>query len=342
MLSLISALRRWIAGGRRVLTGRIGIERRVTKHFKRQIRVEAERIRILEERLRILESTAFVSHSDTIERFAQMLRPVPNSHDFERIGSSRDGGYLIPRDLPRPDGVISIGVGPECSADEAMAERGVPVWQFDHTVLQSPSDHPNIKFRRLGVRSSLEPSRKDLQSLRNLLSLVVPSESDRLWLFFDAEGVEWDVLVDQEADLDRFDVISIELHRISWLTHPEFREIMLNGLERLRSSHAPVAWHPNNFAPTIILGNHYVCDVLEVTFVKTSLIVLAGSDGASLEDLAQPNNPHGYQAPEPFSVCSENPYGDMPFSLRTSIAQGFSRKQSAHPPRLADSVDSAG
>lgn len=51
-----------------------------------------------------------------------------------RVGLSADGGYVLPDDFDGVQGMLSIGVGPDVSFDHALAQKGIPSYQYDHTV----------------------------------------------------------------------------------------------------------------------------------------------------------------------------------------------------------------
>jgi hypothetical protein len=285
------------------------VSRTASKALERT-KVLEHRVRVLEEKLRFLESLSHlrrVERSGLVAQLGDLLRPVPSGHLFERIGSSGDGGYVVPSDVPLPRTVISVGVGHECSADDALAERGVNVWQFDHTVTSSPSEHLNVRFIRRGLGGS--DAGGDLASLAELLGLVEEPLGD-MWLMLDAEGVEWDTLADDSAPLGDFQVIVIEFHMLGAAAVPELLNVMLRGARRLAMSHVPIAWSANNFAPIYAFSGLVVPDVLEVTFVAKTLFK-PGTGTVPLR-LYRLNNEHGPVPPTPFTSVEWNPYGATP------------------------------
>ncbi len=273
-------------------------------------KVLEHQVRVLEEKLRFLESLSHLRQADQsglVAELGDLLRPVPSGHLFERIGSSADGGYVVPGDVPLPRTVISIGVGHECSADDALAQRGVNVWQFDHTVTSSPSAHPNVRFVRRGLGKA--DAEGNLAPLAELIRLVNEPLGD-VWLMLDAEGVEWDALADDSAPVEDFQVISIEFHMLGAVVVPELLNVMLRGLSRMALSHVPIAWSANNFAPVYVVAGHAIPDVLEVTFIAKSLF--KQGRGTVPSSLYRKNNKYGPTLPTPFSSLGWNPYGATP------------------------------
>jgi len=264
------------------------------------------RVRILEERIYALEMSLLSQDSVRVERLANLLRPQKNAHNFVRFGSDGDGGYVLPTDLVRPDVVISIGVGSECSVDEALAEIGARVIQFDHTVSASPSEHVNISFFQTGLSGA--SGGVQTRPLEELLRLADESDTSGMWLLLDAEGVEWELLKDERAPLHQFSVVTVEFHRLSWImSEGPHAEVMLNGLERLMELFIPVGWNANNYAPALAIGGYWVPDVLEVTFISKEFFSAGTTLGYNAH--VQQNNPLAGPLPDPFSKAPENPYG---------------------------------
>lgn len=266
--------------------------------------------RLLSGRLDALEGLLLRTASEMILEAAALLRPISSSHEFVRVGGDHDGGYVVARDLAGPDAAMSIGVGQDVSADEELASWGVCVWQFDHTVAESPATSDRITFTRIGV--GVERS-AELAPIEHLLTMMDTDPEDSVWLLLDAEGVEWDVLTFSRPTIERFDQIVIEFHLLRLLSEPMRGEVMLQALRALAATHVPVAWHPNNFAPVQIIGGHFVPDVLEVTFVAKRCF--RPGIGLPATSLYAPNDPHGPRVPEPFAPVALSPYGPTPRCL---------------------------
>lgn len=265
---------------------------------------------LLKLRVDRIEGLLTPNAAESVGRVADALRPVPSRHDFRRIGAENDGGYVIAADLGCPTAVVSIGVGPECSADVELAKWGARVFQFDHTVNRSPSTHANIQFFPIGLGN--RPS--DLtQPLDDLVRIAGIEEGTDAWLMIDAEGVEWDLLRFQAEAVSRFSQISIEFHLLSLLSDESAAGVMATCVEKLRSSHVPVAWHVNNFAPVHAIGGFWVPDVIEVSFVHSSRF--RPGDALPNAALFSQNNPVGPKVVEPFSPASLSPLGSMPEAL---------------------------
>jgi hypothetical protein len=141
--------------------------------------------------------------------------------------------------------------------------------------------------------------------LKELLEIAEVARTDDVWLMMDIEGSEWEVLDDLSAPLERFSQISVEIHRLGWLADPVVGARMLRGLARIRETHVPVYWHPNNFSPALCMGWRWVPDVLEVTYVAKQSFV--PGTGMAPSVLTMPNDQNAEELPEPFSFASTSP-----------------------------------
>ena len=105
------------------------------------------------------------------------------------------------------------------------------------------------------------------------------------------------------------------LHHVTghhpWLGGARTSTKMIEEIRRLRSTHTPIWWNPNNFAPTLQLQGRIVPDVLEVAFVRND-VFKSGSMRAD-RGMGGLNNPQGPVLLEPFSIAPRNPYGTSGF-----------------------------
>ena len=184
---------------------------------------------------------------------------------FVRVGGRSDGGYVMDRDLD-VEGAISIGVGDDVSWDRALAERGIPVAAFDHTISELPSGVPGLEFRKLGLGVRSEG---DLLALMDLIEMAGFVDSARLILKVDIEGNEWKAFADTETlDLRQFTQIAMELHDLNRLSSPTSADVMLRALRRIAGSHMPIHMHANNYGRLFRTTSYWFVDTLELLFVR--------------------------------------------------------------------------
>lgn len=240
------------------------------------------RIEIMERRSGIVEDS-----KAWIGRFIEALTPYQFlEFPLERLGSTHDGGYVLPSpDVCKLSGVLSIGVGDNNDVDVVLAESGLQVHAWDHTVSKLPREDSRITFHQVGLGNQGSPSH--LLSFDEIVVESFGKDSSGLLLLLDAEGAEWQALSSCEASaLERFDVIAIEFHELGdLLIDPDMK---LSVLERLGRYFAPVAIHGNNHSAEWKLDDLTLPDALEVTYVRRTLLSSQGKVGNCSKKLFSP------------------------------------------------------
>jgi hypothetical protein len=216
-----------------------------------------------------------ITASAAYQRCALIVRELAPADieggQFVRIGRDYDGGYIMLDGFgsQTTDAAFAFGVGRDASWEAQVADRGIDVYMFDHTVEQPPMRHQRCHFVPLGVTGTKRSER--LRTLERLVSDHGMSESKRLMLKMDIEGAEWDVLEQASSStLDQFTQIVIEFHRLVRAVYRE-RELerVIRVLRKLNITHQCVHVHGNTNVPRppVWLGNLVLPDALEVTYV---------------------------------------------------------------------------
>lgn len=196
-----------------------------------------------------------------------LIRPAtPVGLSKVRIGNPHgDGGYVMLDDWEDVVGAVSIGIGGDVSWDLAIAERGIDVFQYDHTVPCPPISHPRFRFHSIGIG----PDDSADSRLRSLEQIVgdIPLDGD-LILKMDVEGTEWATLPTAHSPvMHRFAQIVIEAHEP--LAGSDANRLHnLGVLSTLRRTHEVVHVHANNYAPVESFAGVRVPSVLEITYLR--------------------------------------------------------------------------
>lgn len=199
----------------------------------------------------------------------RMIRPHRMAGTSKvRIGNDFDGGYVLPETALDCDVVLSVGIGIDVSFDFHMAERGAVIFQFDHTVEQPPTPHPNFVFQKLGWGSCTEG---EFLNFNDICARLTSFGARRL-LKFDIEGAEYDVFdtVDPD-DLATFEVITCEMHDLDQLANPEFFGKVKRFLGKLTLNHVPIHLHGNNYRRFAIVEGVPIPEVLEISLLRRDL-----------------------------------------------------------------------
>ena len=193
------------------------------------------------------------------------------------MGKDGDGGYVSIDDLDGLDVAFSFGINDDISWDMDIADRGVRVFQFDHTVEDPAPNDDRFVFEKkmIGTHSS-----ETTESLENLVArhdkgLVRPN----IFLKMDIESGEWPVFNETSSEtLDRIAQITCELHAFNYMHALEWRQTIYRALRRLTRTHALVHVHANNYAGFFNIANVMVPAVIEATFVNRRLYQLEETD----------------------------------------------------------------
>ena len=188
--------------------------------------------------------------------------------DFVRIGRGGDGGYVMLNDLVVCRHGISIGVGQELSWDLAVADQGINLALYDHTIGDLMTEHGSIKFRRFGARppGSDEPNK---MSLPEIISAEGLDAECNMLLKIDIEGDEWAVLKGISSDLlKKFSQILLELHGMCDFASHDKHLARMYVLNAIAASHQCIHLHANNWGDYRIIGGIPVPDVVEATFAS--------------------------------------------------------------------------
>jgi hypothetical protein len=208
-----------------------------------------------------------------IMQVLEELRPfeVDGMHKT-RIGRNADGGYVMLEDFAATGAVYSFGIGSDVSFDLDFAALGIPVFQYDHTV-EAPSDpHGRFTFERKGLAAS--PDGTDtFRTLQQFLAGNGHADRRDLLLKMDIDGAELDVLCATDADtLSSFRQIVLEVHWLSRIADPDYRTRLGEALRKLNSAFTLCHVHGNNCAGLHFVDGLAVCDVLELTYVRSDLV----------------------------------------------------------------------
>ncbi|MBF0181019.1 MAG: hypothetical protein HQM03_13435 [Magnetococcales bacterium] len=204
-----------------------------------------------------------------------------------RVGSNRDGGYVLPDDLEGIAGVISLGIGQNVAFDAFFADRGVDVYQYDPTIDAPPRAHPRFHFQQVGLGPADTPPDQPVithtvgpdghwiqvpihtRRLPTILADHGLEEQGDLILKMDIEAAEYAAFgVLTDLDLLNFRIITAELHHLTLLGDPAFFQAANHLVSILTRHHACVHLHANNCCNLIVVEGIPIPEVIEITFLR--------------------------------------------------------------------------
>jgi Methyltransferase FkbM domain len=199
-------------------------------------------------------------------RLFQLFSPVTlTSAPMIRVGRVGDGGYIMADDFSNIQVAFSFGIGKETSWDSDIAQRGIKVFQYDHSVDGPPIPNSRFVFHKKMIGAEQTKTSESIAS-----SLFEHGTTDtRNVLKIDVEGSEW-IAFDaaSPSDLQRLSQIVCEFHDFEQIDDEIWYERALSVMTKLRSIFEIVHVHANNYGHLSILYNVPFPLVLEATFVN--------------------------------------------------------------------------
>ena len=220
-----------------------------------------------------------------------LLRPeveVNNEH-LVRVGSSHDGGYLVPRDSSFDSRWVTFGLGTNLDFELELASNNCIIDSFDHTLVQRPKiSYGNFTYHKKGIGPTSTSNFITLSELSSKLKLHIAT-----WhLKLDVEGAEWDVF-DQITEINNPpQVIICEVHGLSWSKDERHNGLRILRLKKLLNRYDVLSLNGNNFSPNMVSSMTEIHDVVELTLrLKSKALSEPKSVGFTLEN--HQNDPNG-------------------------------------------------
>ena len=229
------------------------------------------------------EELRFASRS--LKNFWELCTPRELLGDAKiRIGGNKDGGYVVAKGVQNFPDAISIGIGNDNRSDIFLAKRGVPVFEFDHTVDREPKKHKNVKFHKIGIGLG-----KDLIPLDEMIRITNSKDSSLLLL--DVDGAEYDEKSNlTSSTLNHFSQIVVEIHDLNKILNIETSAVIFKLLEELTTHHQVIHFHANNFRPVLTIDGMSLPIVAELTLVRKSEFQFGDYDRQSPQPIDFPND----------------------------------------------------
>jgi hypothetical protein len=197
----------------------------------------------LEKRLdhEIVPGTTLENH----QQILQLLIPVNNNVELIRIGSSTDGGYLLPNDLSGVQMCVSPGVAESWGFElELLSKYQIKSLMIDASI-ETPKLHQGLEFHKLWLGPAND---KSTVSMNSIIRSQIELGNDELLLQMDIEGAEYASLMATDLELlSKFRIAVIEFHDLEmWKINSYFSKVVLPLFAKLTELFDIVHLHPNN------------------------------------------------------------------------------------------------
>ena len=183
-----------------------------------------------------------------------------------RLGGEADGGYVLPQDWGRVQGMLSLGIGPENSFDLASAAAGIDVHAYDFSIPALPRQHPSIRWYREKITADDRPHRGEI-SLAGALARFSPE--GLLGLKMDIEGYEYPAfLACPSKRLERVLFLTGEFHGFASAIVSGHTRPLEETFRKLHESFEVIHVHANNATGCRLCGGILVPENLELTWAN--------------------------------------------------------------------------
>lgn len=181
----------------------------------------------------------------------------------------------------------SFGIGTNILWDESIAERGINVYCYDHTIERLPRQNDKLHFNKIGI-SDVDNLDDCLMTMESILQKNVHQNKNNLILKMDVEGAEWKFINSVSLEiLEQFSQITLELHG---LTNTQNCEQIIIALQKMNQTHQAVWIHANNAGIVETADfNIKIPYLLEITYVSKKKYQFESTEYNCPLDIDEPN-----------------------------------------------------
>ena len=182
------------------------------------------------------------------------------------LGPKRDGSYVLLNDFKNIKIAYSFGIWTEIQFDKYLADKGIDVYMYDHTIDSLPYNNIKFHWKKIGITEK-NKSNNYLKSLEKLIKENGHSFKNNMILKMDVTYCEWKSLKELPIKILRqFKYIVIEFH---FKDEREINDTLLyyNVLKKLHKTHQVFYLHCQNPYNIVNFGNNRICQALEVSYI---------------------------------------------------------------------------
>ena len=178
------------------------------------------------------------------------------------IGEKHDGSYVTLDDFENVKIAYSIGIKDIIHFDKALADKGIDVYMYDHTINKLPYMNDKFHWKKIGIGGNSERSH-NIQTIEDMMKENGHLNEKNMIFKMDVEGAEWNSLNDLSEDvLKQFKYLLFEYH---------FRKadkvLAFNVLKKIHKTHQVFYVHCSPFSHIFSSGNNRFCSAIEVSYV---------------------------------------------------------------------------
>ena len=183
------------------------------------------------------------------------------------VGEKSDGCYVLLDDFENVKIAYSFGISINIQFDKALADKGIDIYMYDHTINSLPFLNAKFHWKKIGLCGV----NKKYQHMKTLEELIIENghkNENNMILKIDIEHWEWESLLDLKEDtLNQFKYIAIEYH-FKDEKEKDNKKLYYNVLKKISKTHQPFYIRCNeNRSFKINFGNNRICHIIEVSYI---------------------------------------------------------------------------
>ena len=183
------------------------------------------------------------------------------------LGDKYDGCYVLLDDFENIKFAYSFGLSDNIQFDKALAEKGIDIYMYDHTINSLPYENPKFHWKKIGL-CGVGKQFPDMKNLEELIKENGHANEKNMILKMDIEHWEWESIIDlNENTLKQFKYIAIEFH---FKDENEYKDnnIYYNVIKKLSKTHQSFYFRCNaERFKKINFGFNRICHIIEVSYV---------------------------------------------------------------------------
>ncbi len=207
-----------------------------------------------------------MTNKEEILSLIRSLYPIKIDKEMIRLGSSGDGGYLVPNDFFNIKACFSPGVCEVSSFEKDCADMGMEVFMADKSVEGPACEHESFTFTQKYIGAV---SNDDFMTIDEWVNKEDGKNQGDLLLQIDIEGFEYEVFLAMTDELiKRFRIIVVEFHNLDQLWNKPFFLLASSAFKKILQTHSCVHIHPNNSNEPLTYRGVTIQQTMEFTFIR--------------------------------------------------------------------------
>ena len=181
------------------------------------------------------------------------------------IGNHEDGSYVMLDDFKNIKIAYSIGIDGLIQFDKALADKGIDVYMYDHTIDKLPYENEKFHWKKIGIGGNNDRT-SNIQTLTDMMKDNGHLNEKNIILKIDVEGPEWKSLNDVPEDvLKQFRFILVEYHFFQL-----YPKLYYNVLKKMYKTHQVFFVNCCSLPDVKTFGNNRICVCIEVSYALRS------------------------------------------------------------------------